>query len=64
MYKQEDVIRFLRVLDETRLHLKENVDPQLALEVLVLALPPPLVPSSAGGQIERNRLPAPSGCMR
>ena len=48
VYKQEDVIRFLRALDETRVHLKENVDPQLALEVLVLKLPKPLTAFHGG----------------
>ena len=41
LYRAADVVRFLRALDETRGYLAENVDSQLALENLILALPRP-----------------------
>jgi DNA polymerase-3 subunit delta' len=39
LYAPADIVRFLRVLQQTREHLQLNVDAQLALEVLVLDLP-------------------------
>jgi DNA polymerase-3 subunit delta' len=41
LYRTADVVRFLRALADTREYLTENVDPQLALENLVLAMPEP-----------------------
>ncbi len=41
LYSAGAVVTFLRALDETRGYLKENVDPQLALENLTLDLPQP-----------------------
>lgn len=41
LYSPIDVVRFLRSVEKTRGYLKENVDPQLALENLVLDLPSP-----------------------
>jgi DNA polymerase-3 subunit delta' len=39
LYKASDVVRFLQVLLKTREYLYANVDPQLALENLMLDLP-------------------------
>ena len=41
LYSTGEVVQFLRSLLETREHLQENVDPQLALENLTLDLPRP-----------------------
>jgi DNA polymerase-3 subunit delta' len=42
LYSTGEVVRFLRSLLETREHLQENVEPQLALENLTLDLPQPI----------------------
>jgi DNA polymerase-3 subunit delta' len=39
LYSASDIVTFLRALTQTREYLQENVDPQLALENLVLDLP-------------------------
>ena len=41
LYSPLEIVTFLRGLQKTREYLKENVDPQLALENLVLDLPSP-----------------------
>jgi DNA polymerase-3 subunit delta' len=48
LYATGDVVRFLRVLLETREYLQANVDPQLALENLTLDLPRPRVAAGFG----------------
>ena len=42
LYAAGDILRFLRTLRETREYLRQNVDPQLALENLTLDLPRPV----------------------
>jgi DNA polymerase-3 subunit delta' len=39
LYSASDIVAFLRALTQTREYLQENVDPQLALENLILDLP-------------------------
>ena len=39
LYTASDIVSFLRVLTQTREYLQENVDPQLALENLMMDLP-------------------------
>jgi DNA polymerase-3 subunit delta' len=39
LYPASDIVTFLRALTQTREYLQENVDPQLALENLILDLP-------------------------
>jgi DNA polymerase-3 subunit delta' len=39
LYRTSEVVSFLRALLQTREYLQENVDPQLALENLMLDLP-------------------------
>jgi hypothetical protein len=39
LYAASEVVAFLRTLGQTREYLYANVDPQLALENLILGLP-------------------------
>jgi DNA polymerase-3 subunit delta' len=43
LYAPADIVRFLRVLQKTREYLQANVDAQLALEVMALDLPKPVI---------------------
>jgi DNA polymerase-3 subunit delta' len=50
-YNMADLIRFLVAIGETRRYLQENVNPYLALEVLMLELPAPV----SGKEAEPSR---------
>lgn len=48
LYGPAEVVRFLRVLQQTREYLQANVDAQLALEVLALDVPRPSAAAASG----------------
>jgi DNA polymerase-3 subunit delta' len=63
-YKVRAVVRFLDALSRARQQLEDNVNPLLALEVLMLELPTPALGKEAGFPEPRRGLPSTLGVER